>query len=72
MKEGVEITKIDKGCLIINTETEGYDVLLFDNQNRGEEAVYWKEKFLNVKPQKMTFIIRSIFYHLQNNLLQSN
>jgi hypothetical protein len=33
----------------------GYDVLIFDNQNRGEEAAYWKEKFLNLSPQKNEF-----------------
>lgn len=53
MREGVELNKIDKGCIIINTKSdEGYDVLMFDNQNRGEEALYWKEKFLSVEPQK--------------------
>ncbi len=56
MTEGVEVSKIDKGCLIIDrNEEEGYDVYLFDNQNRGEEAQYWKEKFLNVTPQKNEF-----------------
>jgi hypothetical protein len=56
MKEGVEVNKVDKGCLIIDTnEEEGYDVLLFDNQSRGEEALYWKEKFLSVSPQKNEF-----------------
>jgi hypothetical protein len=56
MKEGVELTKIDKGCLIIhNKEVDGYDVLIFDNQNRGEEAQYWKEKFLSLTPQKNEF-----------------
>ena len=56
MKEGVEINKIDKGCLIINNKRdEGFDVLIFDNQNRGEEAQYWKEKFLNILPQQDNF-----------------
>lgn len=56
MKEGVELTRIDKGCLIINSrEEEGYDVLIFDNQNRGEEALYWKEGFLGLKAQKNEF-----------------
>ncbi len=56
MKEGVELTKIDKGCLIINNKRdEGFDVLIFDNQNRGEEALYWKEKFLSIQPQKNEF-----------------
>ena len=53
MKEGMELTKIDKGCLIIHAKRdEGLDVLIFDNQNRGEEALYWKEKFLSIVPQK--------------------
>ena len=56
MKEGVELNKIDKGCLIINrNDEEGFDVLIFDNQNRGDEAQYWKEKFLNIKPQQNEF-----------------
>lgn len=56
MKEGVEVNRIDKGCLVIaNNEKEGYDVLLFDNQNRGEEAQYWKEKFLGLAPQQNEF-----------------
>jgi hypothetical protein len=56
MKEGVELNRIDKGCLVIrNREDDGYDVLLFDNQNRGEEAQYWKEKFLSLAPQKNEF-----------------
>lgn len=56
IKEGVELTKIDKGCLIIFTKIdEGFDVLIFDNQNRGEEALYWKEGFLGLTPQKNEF-----------------
>lgn len=63
LKEGVELAKIDKGCLIINTrEEEGYDVLIFDNQNRGEEALYWKEGFLGISPQKNE-------YHQTNHFL---
>jgi hypothetical protein len=56
MKEGVELSRIDKGCLIINKgEEEGYDVMIFDNQNRGEEAQYWKETFLGLTPQRNEF-----------------
>ena len=56
MKEGVDVSKIDKGCLIIDrNDKEGYDVLIFDNQNRGEEAQYWKEKFLSLAAQKNEF-----------------
>jgi hypothetical protein len=63
IKEGVELNKIDKGCLIINSKTdEGFDVMIFDNQNRGEEALYWKETFLGLTPQKNE-------YHQTNHLL---
>jgi hypothetical protein len=56
MKEGVEINRMDKGCLVIdNKEKEGLDVLIFDNQNRGDEAAYWKENFLSVIPQQNDF-----------------
>jgi hypothetical protein len=56
LKEGVEITGMDKGCLIVNyKEEDGYEVMLFDNQNRGEEAQYWKEKFLGLAPQQNGF-----------------
>jgi hypothetical protein len=48
-KEGIDINKLDKGCLVFNTnKKEGYEVLIIDNQNRGEEAVYWKENFLGL------------------------
>ncbi|MEN9522906.1 MAG: hypothetical protein RL065_1283 [Bacteroidota bacterium] len=48
-KEGIDINKFDKGCLIFNkNENDGYEVLILDNQNRGEEAQYWKETFLGL------------------------
>ena len=47
--EGINIRKLDKGCLILNIEGEsGYKVLLVDNINRNE-AQFWKDTFLNVK-----------------------
>jgi hypothetical protein len=56
MKEGAELSKIDKGCLILNRNEEaGYDVRIFDNQNRGAEALYWRETFLGLAPQKDEF-----------------
>lgn len=56
LQEGIEPGRVDKGCLVINRNAaEGFDVLIFDNQNRGEEAQYWKEKFLGLEPQKNEF-----------------
>lgn len=46
---GININKLDKGCLIFNThKEEGYVVSVVDNSNRGE-AKYWVEDFLQVK-----------------------
>ena len=60
--DGININKLDKGCLIFkDTEESGYKVLLVDNTNK-EDAQYWKDKFLHVKPREDTF------YHTKNYL----
>jgi hypothetical protein len=52
MRQGVEVTKFDKGCLVFPTNAaKGFDVLIYDSNNRGEEAVFWREAFLSVVPQ---------------------
>lgn len=48
-EEGIDSQKFDKGCLIFNLSPEdGYVVTLLDNQNRGEEAQYWRNTFLGL------------------------
>jgi hypothetical protein len=47
-EQGVNIKKLDKGCLICNLEREnGYIVTVIDNTNRSE-AQYWTDDFLQV------------------------
>lgn len=54
--EGISIKKLDKGCLIFNTEKDfGYKVVAIDNTNKNDEARFWKEIFLNVKPRQDDF-----------------
>jgi len=49
---GINPQKLDKGCLILNlSEATGYRCCVIDKSSRGEEARYWKEHFLNVKPR---------------------
>lgn len=50
--EGISTKKLDKGCLIFNTlEEDGYLVKIVDALNKeSDEAQYWKEDFLNIKP----------------------
>jgi hypothetical protein len=56
LKEGLDLYKLDKGCLIFNTrQKEGFRVLMIDSQSRGEEAQYWRESFLGVSPVKNEF-----------------
>lgn len=52
-ENGINISKLDKGCLIFNTAKEnGYLVSVVDNSGKGNDAQYWKELFLRVKPRK--------------------
>ncbi|SMO44004.1 nucleoid-associated protein [Solitalea koreensis] len=49
-EDGININKLDKGCLIFNIEKEeGYRVSIIDAQSKQNEAVYWKDDFLQVK-----------------------
>lgn len=61
-EDGININKLDKGCLIFNTEKEkGYRVSIIDNTNRsGEAALYWKDAFLKVIDRQ------DAFYQTQN------
>jgi hypothetical protein len=52
-QQGVNINKLDKGCLVFNIEKEnGYVVAVVDNINKGIEAQYWMDDFLHVRPRK--------------------
>lgn len=60
-QQGVNINKLDKGCLIFNIEKEnGYVISIVDNNNKGAEAKYWKDDFLHIKPRK------DEYYNTQN------
>lgn len=51
--EGVDLRKIDKGCLIFNINKEtGYVVAAIDNTNKGNHAKYWIEDFLHIRQIK--------------------
>ncbi|MBL1407388.1 MULTISPECIES: nucleoid-associated protein [Sphingobacterium] len=48
-QEAININKLDKGVVIVNTEAEeGFKVLVVDQTNQSE-AVYWKDNFLQLK-----------------------
>lgn len=55
-EQGINIKKLDKGCLIFNKEREnGYVVAVVDNTNKGVDAQYWIDDFLHVRQRKDEF-----------------
>ena len=59
---GVNIAKLDKGCIIFNLEAEdGYKVCIVDS-NKTNDTQYWKNDFLFIKP-------KSDEYHFTKNFL---
>ncbi len=61
-ENGININKLDKGCLIFNTEKEqGYKISIVDTYNKGNEAVYWREDFLKIKPREDNYYSTSNF-----------
>jgi hypothetical protein len=62
-EEGINIGKLDKGCMIFNIEKEkGYLVSIADGVSKGTEALYWIDDFLHVTQRK------DDFFHTQNVL----
>jgi hypothetical protein len=59
---GININKLDKGCLVFNLDKKkGYKMSIVDTNNRVAEcALYWEEDFLNatIKPNG--------YYHTKN------
>ena len=70
MRSGVEVSKFDKACLVFPTNAEaGFDVLLYDSNNRGEEAVFWRETFLNILPQANEYYQTNQFLSLTKEFI---
>ena len=58
--DGINLHKLDKGCLIIESaEEEEFRILVVDNANKSE-AQFWKQDFLNIKP------LSDAFHHTHN------
>lgn len=73
-QQGININKLDKGCLIFNINKEsGYRVLTVDNINKGTEiAHYWADQFLHIKPCKDEFYYTENIISLCKNFTSNN
>lgn len=61
-ENGVNIGKLDKGCLIFNLKAEdGYAVCIVDS-NKSNDTQYWKDDFLSIQPTADN-------YHFTKNFL---
>jgi hypothetical protein len=70
LKEGIELTKMDKGCLILNRGAEqGFELLIFDSNGKGEEAQFWKDKFLGVLIRQNEYLQTQDFLTLTKNFV---
>ena len=57
-QQGININKLDKGCMIFNTQKEdGYLAALVDHSGKGAEARYWTDGFLHVQPKRDEYFI---------------
>ncbi|MES2645337.1 MAG: nucleoid-associated protein [Bacteroidota bacterium] len=63
-EDGININKVDKGCLVFKTnEADGYALCVLDNTNKQQDAQYWVKDFLQVEPVAND-------YHFTNEYLQ--
>ena len=63
-QDAINIKKLDKGCIVFNTEKEaGYKVVILDQTNK-TEAVYWTDDFLKLK-------LRNDNYNQTHNVLSA-
>lgn len=52
-ENGINVEKLDKACLIFDTErNQGFKLSIIDKSNRNKDALYWREEFLNVKSRQ--------------------
>ncbi len=69
-QEGIDLHKLDKGCLVFNTgREEGFLVSIVDSQNRGEEAIYWKEHFLGLEQTRNDYHQTNQFLGIAKNFV---
>jgi hypothetical protein len=68
--EGINIKKLDKGCIVFNTERDlGFKVCSVDNINRGQEAQFWMIDFLGLKPREDNYFYTNNYLSLCKNFV---
>ena len=66
--DGISVEKLDKGCLIFNTDREkGYKICIVDKSNKAGEAQYWVDSFLQIKPCSDDYHFTKQFMNITKN-----
>lgn len=48
--EGINLSKMDKGCLIFNTDgANGYKIAIVNKTTKNQDKAYWQDDFLHVR-----------------------
>jgi len=69
-EDGINIDKLDKGCLIFNMDKEsGLKVCIVDKSNKSGEAQFWKDSFLQIKPCNDEYHQTKEFMNLTKNFV---
>ncbi len=72
-ESGINIKKLDKGCLIFNTEKEqGYKICIVDKTNKDNEALYWKKDFLGLKLREDNFYHTLTYLDMCKNFIKES
>lgn len=72
-KKGININKLDKGCIIYNLEREnGYIVSVVDQTNKQTEARYWMDDFLMVRERQDEFHSNKNAMELCQNFIKTD
>jgi hypothetical protein len=68
--DGINIDKMDKGCLILNQKREqGFKVIIVDKSNKSVEAQYWRDSFLQLRPCSDDFHFTKDFMSITKNFV---
>ena len=65
--EGINIEKLDKACLIFDTERgDGFKLCILDKRNRNADARYWRDDFLVTTPRKDEYHATTTYISMTN------
>jgi len=71
-ENGINIKKLDKGCLIMNVEAdEGFLIKIVDATNKSSEAIYWTDDFIQAKVIEDNYFNTNTFMQMCKNFSEN-